>query len=178
MGKLIKCYECQKEISSSAKACPGCGAKKKKSWWFKISATFLIAVISISWLLSGGEGSKSAHGQKPSMETYNQIALPLDYREGSLGEVIKQGLVVTTGQVIQVIGQRSLLIATGGNVFGTYTDNFVYLSLDDNPRVLDGDLIKVFGRYNGVQQYTTVLGDDRSVPSLLADYIEMIRKAE
>ena len=28
---LIACYECNKEISSKAKACPGCGAKRKRS---------------------------------------------------------------------------------------------------------------------------------------------------
>lgn len=47
MSKMINCRACGKEIASSAKACPGCGAKNKKPLykrpWFLILA-FLFVV--------------------------------------------------------------------------------------------------------------------------------------
>lgn len=51
MAKMIKCKSCSKEIASSAKSCPGCGAKNKKPIykrpWFIVIAFFLVvAVIS------------------------------------------------------------------------------------------------------------------------------------
>ena len=47
MGKMIQCKSCSKEIASSAKTCPGCGAKNKKPIykrpWFIVIA-FLVIV--------------------------------------------------------------------------------------------------------------------------------------
>jgi len=36
MSKMIKCKSCSQEIASSAKSCPGCGAKNKKPIYKKI----------------------------------------------------------------------------------------------------------------------------------------------
>ncbi|MDG6876597.1 hypothetical protein [Clostridium perfringens] len=46
MSKMKKCKVCSKEIASSAKSCPGCGAKNKKAIykrpWFIILAIIII----------------------------------------------------------------------------------------------------------------------------------------
>lgn len=46
MSKMIQCKSCSKEIASSAKTCPGCGAKNKKPIykrpWFIVVAFFII----------------------------------------------------------------------------------------------------------------------------------------
>lgn len=46
MSKLMKCKTCSKEIASSAKFCPSCGAKNKKPFykrgWFIVLAIFII----------------------------------------------------------------------------------------------------------------------------------------
>lgn len=175
MGKLVKCHVCDNEIAASAKACPSCGAKKRKSLLFKLGVIFLPLIFIVSWLgsLDGG----IARQPKPAIEEY-QAAAPLDYRAGSLGEIEAGRLVKVAGQVRQVIGERRALLATGGNIFGTYTDNHVFLIFSSKPSILEGDKIEVYARYNGTQTYTAVLGDDRTVPSLVADYIEVTRKAK
>jgi predicted nucleic acid-binding Zn ribbon protein len=47
--KIVKCKTCGKEIASSAKTCPSCGAKQKKpiykKWLFWVLIIILIAVI-------------------------------------------------------------------------------------------------------------------------------------
>ena len=52
MAKLIHCRECGKEISTSAKTCPSCGAKNKKPFykqiWFWIIVIFVIIGIAAS----------------------------------------------------------------------------------------------------------------------------------
>ena len=51
MAKMIKCKTCSSEIASSAKTCPGCGAKNKKpiykrTWFIAIVLLVTIGVIS------------------------------------------------------------------------------------------------------------------------------------
>ena len=50
MGKkIINCKTCSKEIASSAKTCPNCGAKNKKPiykrWWFIVIVLFIIVEV-------------------------------------------------------------------------------------------------------------------------------------
>lgn len=47
---MIPCAECAQQISSTAIACPHCGAVYR-SLWFKIGATVAI-VVGVTWLLS------------------------------------------------------------------------------------------------------------------------------
>ena len=49
---MIECSECKKEISSTAKACPSCGAKAPRSglsWWawIPIAAICLFALVMV-----------------------------------------------------------------------------------------------------------------------------------
>ena len=45
---LIKCHECEHEISKSAKTCPNCGAKNKKrtSGW-----TWFFLILGVLWFI-------------------------------------------------------------------------------------------------------------------------------
>lgn len=47
--KMIKCHACNKEVASSAKTCPSCGAKLKKpifkKWWFWVLVILFIIII-------------------------------------------------------------------------------------------------------------------------------------
>lgn len=66
MSKLTKCKSCEKEISSNAKSCPGCGAKNSKPFykkaWFWVLAIIIVAGIggagtSEPKVVSKGEGA-------------------------------------------------------------------------------------------------------------------------
>lgn len=63
MAKMINCKDCGKQISSSAKTCPGCGAKNKKPiykrpWFIFFAALFIIGSL-------GGDDDNT----KPSVNT-------------------------------------------------------------------------------------------------------------
>ncbi|MBU5226516.1 Ltp family lipoprotein [Clostridium senegalense] len=45
MGKMIQCKDCSKEISSSAKFCPSCGAKNKKPFYKKVWFWLFVVII-------------------------------------------------------------------------------------------------------------------------------------
>ncbi|QND84573.1 Uncharacterized protein ChrSV_2347 [Chromobacterium vaccinii] len=49
---LIACYECNKEISSEARACPGCGAKRKRSPIWIGLALGLLAMVAMFVLVT------------------------------------------------------------------------------------------------------------------------------
>lgn len=56
MSKLIKCTDCDKEISKRAKSCPGCGAKNPRSgFWVKALLIIFFTPVLISVLLGGGQ---------------------------------------------------------------------------------------------------------------------------
>jgi hypothetical protein len=64
MSKLVKCKECGHEISKSAKACPNCGAKQKKTGFFTkvfLFFGFLWIVGTFMTILGGGSGASSSN---------------------------------------------------------------------------------------------------------------------
>ena len=88
MSKMTKCKTCGADIASSAKTCPGCGAKNKKpfykKWWFILIAIFVI----IGALGSGGskdENSSTADSSSKSTES-NEESKTKNY---SIGDTIE-----------------------------------------------------------------------------------------
>ena len=63
MAKLIKCRDCEHEISKRAKSCPNCGApqKKRTSPVTKLLAVIIFGSMAIA-IFSGGIGSSSYSG--------------------------------------------------------------------------------------------------------------------
>jgi hypothetical protein len=65
---LVKCHECKKEISKSAKTCPNCGTKPRRTSLF----TWLVLILFIGWCIgqlsgnNGGASSQSAASNGPS----------------------------------------------------------------------------------------------------------------
>lgn len=68
---LVKCSECGKEISNSAKTCPNCGAKNKKKG-IGVGGVLLLGIVSFFLLviicsqMSGQSGSSSTSSSRPS----------------------------------------------------------------------------------------------------------------
>lgn len=63
MAKMIHCKSCGKEIASSAKACPSCGAKNKKPFYKTVWFWIIVAIVII--------GVASAGGSEENISNYN-----------------------------------------------------------------------------------------------------------
>ncbi|MGC8979535.1 hypothetical protein [Caldisericum sp.] len=90
--------------------------------------------------------------------------------------------VVYKGRVFQVVENfRSttiLMKVTGRKVFDQiiYEDD-IFVSRNEenkNPRVLEDDIIRIYGVVKGNTSYITVLGAKRTLPEIEAKYIEII----
>lgn len=63
---MTKCKECKSDISTSAKACPKCGAVRKKTSLFTKMVTVLVVVVagSVIWASNKGEAERQASAAK------------------------------------------------------------------------------------------------------------------
>lgn len=83
-----------------------------------------------------------------------------------------------TGEVVQVIGSSSmeLRVNVTRESYGYYTDT-VYVTCNksafEGERVLEGDVITMYGTLMGTKTYTTVRGDEMTIPKFEAKIIEL-----
>ena len=82
-------------------------------------------------------------------------------------------LITFTGEVIQVsegwFGSVILRIDTPDGVwYCTYTRS------GDESRILEGDMLTVYGQCEGVETYTTIFGASETIPSISIKYYELI----
>lgn len=105
--KMIKCHTCGKEIASSAKTCPSCGAKRKKpiykKWWFWVLVIILIGVII-------PKGDKDVNNDNNQQE---------EVVEGSIGKPYPKEQKVTVGEVDwQIVSVENIgSVIDSGNQF-------------------------------------------------------------
>ncbi len=119
------------------------------------------------------EEAKKAAEEKKGYDTgitYNQLARdPDDY----FGKKVKfKGEVL---QVSEVGSEIQIRLATKKNSWGGYSDNVVYLYFDESlikSRILDDDIITIYGVSHGLHTYTTVLGSSVTLPLIEVDKID------
>jgi RNA polymerase subunit RPABC4/transcription elongation factor Spt4 len=108
--KMIKCHACNKEIASSAKTCPSCGAKQKKpifkKWWF-----WVLIVIFIGIIIPKGE--KNADDATPNNNQQEEVV------EGSVGKPYPKDQKVTVGEIDwQIVSVENIgSVIDSGNQF-------------------------------------------------------------
>ncbi|MFH5849903.1 Ltp family lipoprotein [Clostridium perfringens] len=71
MSKMKKCKVCSKEIASSAKSCPGCGAKNKKAI-YKRPWFIILAIIIILGAVGGSSHDKSTVSNNKTISEVDQ----------------------------------------------------------------------------------------------------------
>ncbi len=70
MSKMIKCKTCGADIASSAKACPGCGAKNKKPFYKKWWVWFIVVIVLIG---AAGSGANSNNNSSTEAASSNKV---------------------------------------------------------------------------------------------------------
>ena len=95
------------------------------------------------------------------------------YSDEHVGEKVRY-----RGEVLQVSehddGSFTLRIAVTEEEY-FFTDP-VWVEYD-GPRVLEDDLVLLYGTFDGLQTYTAVLGNEVTIPAIEADTITVLTKA-
>lgn len=100
--------------------------------------------------------------------SYKEIArMPSDYRNKK---------AKFTGKVIQVTqstaGSYTLRVNVTKNSYGYEDTLYVsYLTGTNAPRILEDDIITMYGELKGEKTYTTVLGASVTLPAFTAQYV-------
>lgn len=102
MAKLATCKDCGGQVSKSAKVCPHCGAKQKKSPWRVVGGTIFlfIGIILFAVAIAGNSDSvekaaKEMTSENITMVEFNAIETGMTYDDvvkiiGSAGELTSQ----------------------------------------------------------------------------------------
>ncbi len=107
---------------------------------------------------------------KPTEASYESNAVEIDYRKATLGEYDQGQQLDFVGSVNQIIGDDMAMIQTKQVEFLGYLGQPVLLTFSKRSKIITGDVVRIFGRYNGTQKYETVLGQEKEDPIIQVDY--------
>ena len=82
------------------------------------------------------------------------------------------------GEVIQVLeenGAYTLRVNITKGEYDIWTDTIMvyYVGDADNNRILEDDMVTMYGQLGGMYTYTTIMGGENTVPLLYAEYIDI-----
>lgn len=176
------------KVSPAAKESPA--PKKKSNVGFIIGVIsiavvgFFFIIVMIGYTSSVANGNKT--NTKPTVEVtetkeeYIASCQALDYTEISRNpSLYASQRVAFSGKVIQVsesYGKTIMRVDTTEGEYGLWEDTIyvTYQKLtDDESRILENDIINLYGEYKGIKSYTAVLGNEISIPEIEAKYVEL-----
>lgn len=204
-SKMTTCKHCGAEIASSAKACPQCGGKNKppiyKRWWF-IAIIVLIVLSAIGGSGSGSDSSASSSKatSKASTSTASSVAsvVPeiseddykaecqtVDYKElCRYPEKYEGTKIVVKVKVSQIIdanfsgSEKAWRTYTDNSGYGFYADDEYYMldkRGDDAVKILDDDIITVYGEFTGLEKITRALTSTTDeLPRIEVKYADLV----
>ncbi len=86
--------------------------------------------------------------------------------------------VTVTGEIMQVqeSGSEAIyLMNITEDEYGFWEDLvWINAPLDQNNRYLEDDIVQIWGEYQGIRTYSTVMSAENSVPEINAEYLELI----
>jgi hypothetical protein len=168
--------------------CPNCGKKPIKKFYNRGWFWFLIFVVIVIFLLSNSDKlidttnmlSDTYGSNKISPEEYKEQCDEVPYEDlARTPNEFKNKDIKFTGEVFQIEENNrhiTLLIHVTPSIFGIYVDTIYidYIRTDsDEKRILEGDLVTVYGKSNGIMTYTSILDKQISVPHVIAKFIDL-----
>lgn len=174
------CKHCQSEIPYKAKVCPQC-RKKQKGGKLKFIIGAVVIIIVAAMILGGGSGIKlSKDAQNMSKKDFKAACETYDYKElaRSAKDMVGNKIKIT-GQVVQVVSENENIpseyrMAVTKDEYGLW-DDYVYLNytLKDKERLIEDDIVTIYGEITGEVTYTTVLGGKVTVPEITGVYMKI-----
>lgn len=200
---FVYCRKCGFKYNKAFKKCPQCGeAPKSKPGcasgcmgciWILV---FLVAifVLFVGWLLWWSDTQASGQNGEPTLSTAPKNANKMSKTEfiASCENVTYKDIArnpnkqvgknaIFTGKVIQVEYNAWNVImrvnVTKNEYFDLYDDTmYVEYSLkpSNEDRILESDIITMYGTVMGLKTYETIFGEQVTIPYLIAEYIDIL----
>ncbi len=191
---MLYCQKCGAKYSKHFSKCPKCGTRHLQQfynkWWFWtiIAIVFLVIIVNINPVElpvdTSGNGSniEKNYVKEPqiSEDEYKAACETISYNDLSRNpnNYINQN-VMFTGKVVQVQENGTyvmLRIDVTKGQYGIWTDTCYvdYKRKDTNEsRILENDIVTFYGTVKGIKNYTAVLGNQISIPHIVAEYIDI-----
>lgn len=94
------------------------------------------------------------------------------YESNYVGDII-----YNKGEIIQVYERRTdsyiLRVATKRSEYGGYYEDIIYVNYKGN-RLLEGDIINIWGEFEGLETYETILGGRVTIPGVESLHISRV----
>ena len=173
MSKMVKCKTCGADIASSAKSCPSCGAKNKKSiftkWWFWVIVV-IIAVVAVGGGSSSSDKTNStqqatnveetainngtAQTEEVIVITAEDLAKAFEDNEINANKLYKDKMVEVTGEVSDIgeaLGSTYITLEAGEEFALTQAQCFFKNEEQINKiaELSKGDTVTVIGKCDG-----------------------------
>jgi len=135
-----------------------------------------IATLMLSVGLCGcfGEGIKTTD---MSVDEIKNSALTVSYDDLMRNiENYKEKTVYFRGGVVQVQedgNEYNLRVATSGSYYVGYYKDIIYVNYK-GARLLEDDIVDVWGYVKGLKTYSAVLGNEITIPELDAFHLELV----
>ena len=186
--KIKVCKYCRSEIDSKAKICPRC--QKKQGSGCGCAAAVLIGIVVLGGFMvfSGAcsgfmQGYNNAKVQQEAGQ-YSEVDYKAACRAVTYEDIArdKEGLkgekVTFTGEIIQASSGTYRLNVTK-TTYG-YTDTILFTINESalNQKILEDDIVTIWGESAGMYTYKAVLGNEVTVPKIQAIYIEDFGKSK
>ncbi len=103
--------------------------------------------------------------------TYEEVARNPESVKGETAQV--------SGKVIQVVESYAytyLRVNITKNKYGNYEDTIYVIykpKSETEDRILEDDIVTIYGKLNGTETYTSVLGSSITLPCIVGEYIEI-----
>lgn len=154
------------------------------SWGVRVLLVILILIlfaISIPLSDKGDIKSESKEDGGMSIDEIKETAIEnisydelLRNNERYVGRIVYYRGEIT--QVMGVYGDRYVLRVSVTKK-GVYWADTIWVNYKGK-RVLEGDIIDIWGKVNGLKAYTAVLGNQVTIPEIDLLHIELVEKAE
>lgn len=166
--------------------------KKRKRLGIAGLVLSIFAVIVFFSIIFPNEESQNVKNQNETSYNYKETISKEDYQELCEDYTYKQiarnpdkyiGKYITfTGEVIQVqegIGNSvTLRINMTKNEYGSYEDTVycTYSYSDEDSKILEDDIIKIYGECQGDTSYTSIFGQKVTLPEIEIKYFDLIEE--
>lgn len=180
---LIYCEKCGFRFSKKIKKCPQCRTKHSQrfynKWWFWL---FVVIVIFAFYPAQNNIEDVNIQSEQTAIseDEYKSNCGTVNYTDVArnpnnyIGES-----VVFKGKVVQIQENGNNVILRVNVTEGEYGiwDDTLYIEYkrksENESRILEDDIITVYGKMNGIKNYQAVMGNQISIPYLLAEYIDI-----